>query len=385
MTYNGPAIKLPRIDRGKNKKNKTPENQRHFQKGQVLPIRSLIRSIVSIGKTDKIELLNQKLENQGFLVKRASFLSPFSEMIDGSEVAVIYDDSSSEKQINELLQPLRAVTEKYDLPLLSIAPSYVSQNSIQEKYMAGTHFVLRWPEEIKNVKNVLVKLSSIDLEDPFSGNPEEALRNAVKNRLSILEKESFDSTSITVYRDTVMAEGFVNSYWKKWILKRNIQAIPGVSGALVTSVQVKPKVVKSDAQLRTDVLNTVYKTDPQLLKTVEVSVTGGRVVCRGTAPSERSVELLKDRIAKIQSVRQLSIAIHSELGLHRSDLEISRKVSDALRPHKETCKDLSITVRGRVAVLKGIVRSKFKMNQLVKLMGNIPEIANVENKLKLES
>ncbi len=251
--------------------------------------------------------------------------------------------------------------------------------------MAGTHFVLRWPEEIKNVKNVLVKLSSIDLEDPFSGNPEEALRNAVKNRLSILEKESFDSTSITVYRDTVMAEGFVNSYWKKWILKRNIQAIPGVSGALVTSVQVKPKVVKSDAQLRTDVLNTVYKTDPQLLKTVEVSVTGGRVVCRGTAPSERSVELLKDRIAKIQSVRQLSIAIHSELGLHRSDLEISRKVSDALRPHKETCKDLSITVRGRVAVLKGIVRSKFKMNQLVKLMGNIPEIANVENKLKLES
>ncbi|MEZ4873289.1 MAG: BON domain-containing protein [Bdellovibrionales bacterium] len=206
---------------------------------------------------------------------------------------------------------------------------------------------------------------------------------AIRNRLIIDSKVDTKSVITSVYNGVAMHHGYILSYWKKRQLKNMTKKMPGVKGVSTASLHVKPVVVKSDENLRLEIFNIMESIDQDLKKTLEVKVVNGIVSLNGTAPTKGVVDLLENRIGKLQSVKQLRINSYVGIEQHRIDVNLSEYIETQLRNHQKYVKDLKISVRGRIAVIKGVVRSKLKALQIENYVLNLPEVSGVENKLKI--
>ncbi|MGH7494020.1 MAG: BON domain-containing protein [bacterium] len=207
------------------------------------------------------------------------------------------------------------------------------------------------------------------------------------NIMNHLDWEYPHQISITVQDGgMVTLKGAVKTYWD-W---RNIFAItsrvPGVQ-------EIKNEILvetdpRPDQAIRDEIVHylTMVKTidDPDR---IEVKVTGGLVILRGTADSGRQAEIIEDVASWHQGVKSVANEIRvlppREAG---SDANLTSILHDLIvRDFPLERRTVQVQVMDGKAVLSGTVTSLWASREIEKEVRRIQGIASVANALKHHS
>lgn len=152
--------------------------------------------------------------------------------------------------------------------------------------------------------------------------------------------------------------------------------------------QVERKIMKTDAQLKADVIREL-EWDPSINATnVGVSVKNGVVILTGHLETYSEKHAIEGIVQRVQGVHALTVELDVKLafGHQRSDFEIAEMAEIALRWHSEIPSDrIRVCVENGWITLDGEVDWEFQRRAAELAVHSLTGVVGVANRIKLKA
>lgn len=124
---------------------------------------------------------------------------------------------------------------------------------------------------------------SIEHPEGFKALSDDKIAWDVKGALAVISTIDNTAIQVAVKNGVIFLSGSVDEYWKKKRIEEIAYDVPGVY-EIVNTVNVVPTKLPFDQALALDIMNALSRSGKFNPESVNVEVSGGRVILKGRVP-----------------------------------------------------------------------------------------------------
>jgi osmotically-inducible protein OsmY len=192
---------------------------------------------------------------------------------------------------------------------------------------------------------------------------------------------------VAVKNGVATLTGEVDTFSKKWAAERaalRVRRVKGVANEIevrLPSPDQPTDTEITEAATRALALNSVVPEDA-----IKVTVSRGWVTLRGEVPWQYQRYEAERVVRNLRGVRSVSNLVTVRPRTGPSPDELRRKIEDALVRTAETdAESITVTTDGNKIILSGTVRSWAERREAERVAWLAPGVAEVENRIRLQS
>jgi osmotically-inducible protein OsmY len=212
-------------------------------------------------------------------------------------------------------------------------------------------------------------------------NTDRRIRDAVVQQLQWDPAVEATTIHVAVHNRVVILTGVVDSLHKKFAAERAAKAVRGVR-AVANDLEVRPSLARAHADVAADAVHALALRGTVPFK-VQARVQDGHITLTGQVDRLFQRTEAEEAVRRIKGVRDIhnQIEVVSDIAVR----DVRERIAEALRRSADVdAKNISVSVKGHVATLRGTVPACGQRDAAERAVANATGITRVDNRIRVE-